>query len=91
MKKRSTHIDRVALALRDRRRDMGISRRELAECAGVSPATIVRLEEGTRVRPSSVTRVAVAMAAFELYASAPKAEAEATPEDELVALVRVAS
>ena len=84
----STHIDRVALAMRGRRRNLGISRRELAECAEVSTATIERLERGVKVTPANVTRVAATLAVFELY-SEPKAEA--TLEDELVALVRVAS
>ena len=86
--KRNTHIDQVAIAMRDRRHNLGISRRELAECSEVSPATIERLEAGIRVTPSNVVRIAGALAVFELYASAPKPET--TLEDELVALVRVA-
>ena len=48
----------------------------------------MRIEEGTRVSVDSVARVALAMGAFEFYCE-PKAKA--TLEDELVALVRVAS
>lgn len=78
-----THIDRLALAVPGQRRDLGISRRELAECAEVSEATIVRIEAGVRVRPANVVRVALVMAALDLYA-APEASSN-------VAALRVAS
>lgn len=43
------------------RRDAMLSQRELAEKAGVSPATIVRIEAGKDVHPKTVRKLAEAL------------------------------
>jgi DNA-binding XRE family transcriptional regulator len=60
-------LRRVALAVPEQRRDLDLSQRDLAAASGVSRATIAKLERGERVDPALVIRLALAMAALELY------------------------
>ncbi len=77
MGKHRTHanVDRLAATIRERRRNIGQSRRALSEVSEVSESTIVRIESGVRVRPAKLMRVALALSAFEAC-SAPKAKLE---------------
>ena len=49
MRKQSTTLNRLALAVPEQRHGLKLSRRALAECAEVSEATIQRIEAGVRV------------------------------------------
>ena len=91
--KRITHIDGLALAMRGRRRDLGISRARAGRmCRGSLRRPSQRLEAGIRVHPANVMRVAVTLAAFELYSEPKDPEPRAASlEVELAELVRVAA
>lgn len=67
----SKRIARIALAIQEQRHDLELSRRELAECAEVSEATVQRIERGVKVRSANLIRVAAALTTIELY-SEPK-------------------
>ena len=54
---------RAALAVRQRRLELGLTQESLAEAAGVSPATVRKLESGTQAhyRDRTCTRLAQAL------------------------------
>lgn len=58
---------RIALGLEETRRDLGLSVRQVAQLAGVSPATVHKLEAGRNVQPALVIRVATALTITELH------------------------
>ena len=57
-----TILEAMPTPLRDLRRNAGLSQSALAHRAGVAPATIVRIEQGTARRPHPKTRKAIAAA-----------------------------
>jgi transcriptional regulator with XRE-family HTH domain len=63
--------ERVALAIPEQRRGLGLSVRRLAILSGVSRDTITKLERGGHVDPALVVRVATALTVLELYAEPP--------------------
>jgi transcriptional regulator with XRE-family HTH domain len=68
---------RIALAVGEARRDLGLSLRELSRWSGVSRDTISRLERGDDVRPDLIVRVAAALVVLELHAPQPVTVAKA--------------
>jgi transcriptional regulator with XRE-family HTH domain len=59
---------RVALAIPEQRRGLGLSLRQLERLSGVSRNTIARIERGGRVHPALMVRVATALMVLELHA-----------------------
>jgi DNA-binding XRE family transcriptional regulator len=59
---------RVALAIPEQRRELGLSVRRLARLSGVSRDTITKLERGGYVDPALTVRVATALTVLGLYA-----------------------
>jgi transcriptional regulator with XRE-family HTH domain len=60
--------ERVALAIPEQRRELGLSLRQLARLTGVSRATIAKLEHGGHIDPVLLLRVATALLVLELHA-----------------------
>ncbi len=74
--------ERVALAIPEQRRELGLSVHQLARCSGVSRDTITKLERGGRVDPALVVHVAAALMVLELHSEpepAPPRRILATP------------
>jgi DNA-binding XRE family transcriptional regulator len=61
----SPNVERVRRTLAENRRELGISQRELAAFSGVSATTIRKAENGLRVDPALVLRLAVVLAILE--------------------------
>lgn len=73
-------IGRVASAIPETRAELGLSMRQLEQLSGVNRGTISRLEHGSRVRPATLMRLAVALTIAELHMPA-----KPEPEPELAA------
>lgn len=71
MYKRTTSFARIALAVPEQRRALGLSLNETAKLAGVSRGTVARIERGHTVNPMLVVKVAVVLTVVELYAPLP--------------------
>jgi predicted transcriptional regulator len=67
--------ERVALAIPEQRRELGLSVRRLAILSGVSRDSITKLEGGGHVHPALVVRVATALTVLELYAKPRRSKA----------------
>jgi transcriptional regulator with XRE-family HTH domain len=68
---RTPVAERIALAIPEQRRDLGLSERELARLAGVSRWQVARLERGEPVDPAVMVTVAAALTIVELYRDPP--------------------
>jgi transcriptional regulator with XRE-family HTH domain len=66
MANRSASVERIASAIRPKRRRLGLSTRELAALVGVSHTTILDVERGSaRITPPTVTRIAMALLVYD--------------------------
>jgi transcriptional regulator with XRE-family HTH domain len=72
--KRNDVVHRIALAIPEQRRDLGLSARALAQLSGVSRHTIGKLEAGGMIGAPLLLRLASTLTLLELYA-APRDEA----------------
>jgi transcriptional regulator with XRE-family HTH domain len=61
-------LERIALALREQRLELGVSQRWLAAAAGIARPTLAKAERGGRIRPDLLLRAASVLLALELYA-----------------------
>jgi DNA-binding XRE family transcriptional regulator len=64
----NTLIHRIAFAVSEARASHGLSEAQLAALAGVSRATVHKLERTGRIRPDLAVRIAIAVAVCDLYA-----------------------
>jgi transcriptional regulator with XRE-family HTH domain len=62
-----SRLDRIALALREQRLELGVSQRQLAALSGVSRDTIVKLERGGQVSPKLLLGIAAVLTLLEVY------------------------
>lgn len=60
-------LDRIALALSEGRHEHSLTRDQLAGLAGVSYSTVRRLEEGRRISPKLLMRIAVTMVVLDAH------------------------
>jgi DNA-binding XRE family transcriptional regulator len=60
-------VHRIGLAVEEARTEHSLSKAGLARLAGVSSATVRRLEGGNNVRPDLAVRIALAMTVVDLY------------------------
>lgn len=81
---RTSPVDRLALGLEEQRVAVGLSPRQLGELAGYSDQTVRNIEAGRTRNPITVTRLRLALIAFELYGGTPRGL-----EEDLVALLQV--
>jgi transcriptional regulator with XRE-family HTH domain len=63
-----SRLDRIALALREQRLELGVSLRWLAAASNVSRETLAKAERGGRIRPELLLRAASVLTTLELYA-----------------------
>jgi predicted transcriptional regulator len=68
MRSYPTILERVALAVPEQRRDLGVSITLLAKLAGVSRPTVVKIDRGFHVRPDLLRAVARELTMLEAYA-----------------------
>ena len=71
---------RVAAAVPEQRRELGLSVTQLAHVARVSRSTIGKIERGGHVRPELLLRIASALMTLELY-QGPRESAEGAVDD----------
>jgi transcriptional regulator with XRE-family HTH domain len=76
MQSTSPIIERLKLAIQEQRRELGLSRRELARLAGVSAATIAKAERGGNVNRRLLVQIGGALTTLEL--NAPPADQKET-------------
>jgi transcriptional regulator with XRE-family HTH domain len=67
MRKQSTRIARIALAIGEARLEHGLSRRQLADWTGISATTIRKIERGEGVAPRLVLQAATALAVLDMH------------------------
>jgi transcriptional regulator with XRE-family HTH domain len=85
MRSYPTILERVALAIPERRVELGLSLNELARVACVSRSKLVRIESGVRLGPPLVVQVALALLVLELHAAfTPPAPVESRDDPEHV-------
>jgi transcriptional regulator with XRE-family HTH domain len=65
--KSNPHIERIATAVPEQRRELDLSLQELARLSGVSRSTISKLEHGKPVQPSLLMQLAATLTLVELY------------------------
>ena len=70
--KHSPIIDRIGLAVLQARSEYLLSERELARLAGVSRATLHKLEQGSLVRPDLAIKIAAAVMVIDVYGKPPE-------------------
>jgi transcriptional regulator with XRE-family HTH domain len=63
-----SRLDRIALALREQRLELGVSQRRLAALSGVSRETIAKVEGGGQVSPKLLLGIAAVLTLLEVYA-----------------------
>jgi transcriptional regulator with XRE-family HTH domain len=66
MRKQSTRIAGIALAICEARLEHGLSQRQLADWTGISAATIRKIERGEWVKPRLVLQAAAALAVLDM-------------------------
>lgn len=84
--KSNSLVERIRLTLGDAREDLGLSKRTLAELAGVSASTIARAENGGSVSPRALVQISLTLTALELHRPPPPAL-----DDELAAFLGLAT
>jgi transcriptional regulator with XRE-family HTH domain len=63
---RSGSVDRIASAVRPKRRKLGLTTRQLGELAGVSHTTVIEVERGSeRISPPTITKLVLALMAYD--------------------------
>jgi transcriptional regulator with XRE-family HTH domain len=62
-----SRLDRIALALREQRLELGVSQRRLAALSGVSRETIAKAERGDQVSPKLLLGIAAVLTLLEVY------------------------
>ena len=64
-------LARVALAAAERRRELGMSRRDAARCGKVAARTVARIEAGLPIDPQKLLRYAGALMVLEAHQPPP--------------------